>query len=433
MNVKLLPALICLTLFTKTYSQDKNNYFSHAVGNLWQLQQSNTEANLRGVWFADSLNGWICGENGTILHTSNRGEIWEFQESGVSVDLEDVFFWDMDNVWVVGDSGTILYTTDRGEHWTIQNTPVNNYLHTVQFITLDNGVALGNQVTLSTSDGGNIWVAQPGGSTSFFWLDEYRGAHGFEYRMAYTIDGGMIWADIGIPLIPYDMFGYRDTIFSQTCPRDFYWIVGDKGVTDWIIIFECAPLFPDWFVGVTPDSLNLKAITIEDEGYLRLWAVGESGWIISSEDSGKVWSTSLVGTTADLYEVSFPDDGYGWAVGDSGTILHYWNPLVSVIDDKQTYINSPESFELLSPYPNPFNPSTNIRFVIGQLSNVSLKIYDILGKEIKTLLEEKLSPGEYNINWDAKDKYGRFLRSGVYIITLSSKNYSNSTKALFLK
>jgi len=62
------------------------------LANGWQSQESNTNENLRGVWFADSLNGWVCGANGTILHTSSGGETWELQESGVSVDLEDVFF-----------------------------------------------------------------------------------------------------------------------------------------------------------------------------------------------------------------------------------------------------------------------------------------------------------------------------------------------------
>jgi hypothetical protein len=403
------------------------------LANGWQAQQSNTEANLRGVWFVDSLSGWACGDTGTILHTSNGGEDWELQESGVSVDLEDVFFWDMDNGWVVGDNGTILYTSNMGEHWTIQNTPVSAYLHIVQFITEDIGVALGNQVTLSTNDGGTTWVASSGNFSSFFWLDEYRGAYSFEYEVVYTIDGGMIWADIGVPLIPYDMWGYRDTIYSQNCPRDFYWVVGDNGVTDWIIIFECAPLFPDWFVGATPDSLDLKAVTVEIKASLRLWAVGESGWIISSKDSGKTWETSQVGTTSYLYEVSFPADGNGWAVGDSGTILHYWNPPVSVIDDELEYTNAPVSFELSQNYPNPFNPSTTIKYQLSNSGMVTLKVYDIVGREVITLVEEFKSEGSYEINFNTHN-----LSSGAYIYRIVvSKNggilFIHSKQMLLMK
>jgi len=399
----------------------------------WQLQESNNNANLRGVWFADSLNGWVCGASGTILNTSTGGEIWVLQESGVSVDLEDVFFWDMANGWIVGDCGTILYTADMGEHWTIQNTPVSAYLHTVQFITEDMGVALGNQVTLSTSDGGNTWVAGSGNFSSFFWLDEYRGAYGEEYWVFYTIDAGSNWWATGVPLIPYDMWGYRDTIYFPTCPRDFYWVIGEEGVTDWIIISECAPSYPDWFVGAAPDSLDLKAVTLENKESLRLWAVGESGWIIFSEDSGKTWITSPSGTTTDLYEVSFPTDGYGWAVGYSGTILHYQDSVVNVIYDESYYTNSPESFELSSPYPNPFNNFTVIHYRLSQPGKVCMKLYNITGQPVMTLVDTWQDSGDYQAEWQGKNYQGLEVASGVYIIRLEVNGFQEVKKVAFLK
>jgi hypothetical protein len=102
-------------------------------------------------------------------------------------------------------------------------------------------------------------------------------------------------------------------------------------------------------------------------------------------------------------------------------------------------VNSEKSFNIIKStslnqnYPNPFNPVTNIRFEMGQLSNVSIKVYNILGKEITTLLDKELSPGSYTISWEARDSNGKLLPSGMYLIHLHSGNYTNIIKALLLR
>jgi hypothetical protein len=97
----------------------------------------------------------------------------------------------------------------------------------------------------------------------------------------------------------------------------------------------------------------------------------------------------------------------------------------------------PGKFNLYQNYPNPFNPSTNIRFEIPERSNVSIKVYNILGKEITTLLEKELSPGNYTIDWEAKDSNGRLLPSGVYLVRLNAanvkRNYIITIKAVLIK
>ena len=95
--------------------------------------------------------------------------------------------------------------------------------------------------------------------------------------------------------------------------------------------------------------------------------------------------------------------------------------------------NIPKSPELKQNYPNPFNPSTSIRFEIGQSSNVSVKVYNILGKEIRLLLEENLPTGEYTIQWDGKDDKGNFLPGGVYFIQMKADNYQHTIKSVLLK
>jgi hypothetical protein len=96
-------------------------------------------------------------------------------------------------------------------------------------------------------------------------------------------------------------------------------------------------------------------------------------------------------------------------------------------------LNLPESSRLKQNYPNPFNPTTSISFEISDYSIVSLKVYNILGKEIKTLLEKELSPGSYAISWEARDSNGELLPSGVYLIQLHSGNYTKTIKALLLR
>jgi hypothetical protein len=93
----------------------------------------------------------------------------------------------------------------------------------------------------------------------------------------------------------------------------------------------------------------------------------------------------------------------------------------------------PSSFKLEQNYPNPFNPSTNIKYRVpsGSITDnkfVSLKIFDILGKEVETLVNEKQSPGEYEVNWDASQ-----YPSGVYFYKLSAGDFSETKKMLLVK
>jgi hypothetical protein len=88
----------------------------------------------------------------------------------------------------------------------------------------------------------------------------------------------------------------------------------------------------------------------------------------------------------------------------------------------------PSSFSLSQNYPNPFNPSTSIKYQIANSKLVTLKIYDILGKEIAILVNEKQSPGTYKVNWDASA-----FPSGIYLYKLNSGDYSETKKMLLIK
>ncbi|MBK7378529.1 MAG: VCBS repeat-containing protein [Ignavibacteriales bacterium] len=94
---------------------------------------------------------------------------------------------------------------------------------------------------------------------------------------------------------------------------------------------------------------------------------------------------------------------------------------------------SPITIKLYQNYPNPFNPTTNVRFTIGSSISTSIKIYNILGKEIRTLLEKNLLTGEHSVQWDGKDDRGNLLPGGVYFIQMIAGSYQKTIKTILLK
>jgi ligand-binding sensor domain-containing protein len=88
----------------------------------------------------------------------------------------------------------------------------------------------------------------------------------------------------------------------------------------------------------------------------------------------------------------------------------------------------PKSYALYQNYPNPFNPSTTIEFDIPEKTNVKLIIYDILGREIETIVDKELEPGKYKLNFNATD-----LPSGVYFYTLKTPKFTKTNKMLLIK
>ena len=107
---------------------------------------------------------------------------------------------------------------------------------------------------------------------------------------------------------------------------------------------------------------------------------------------------------------------------------------VNIVNENNS---SPNDYIVYPLYPNPFNPQTNLKFDISQNSFTTIKVYNILGKEITTLLEKEMSPGNYSISWEAKDSDGKLIPSGVYLIRFSTidgtSNYTKTLKALLLK
>jgi hypothetical protein len=152
-------------------------------------------------------------------------------------------------------------------------------------------------------------------------------------------------------------------------------------------------------------------------------ATGAEQWVARYDGPGdNSWANALaVDANGNVY-VTGEDAGTAWSVF---TTIKYVQLSVAV-EQKQAAV--PVEFSLSQNYPNPFNPSTTIEFALPQASFVNLKIYDLLGKEVATLVSEKLPAGKHQRVWDAKG-----LASGVYLYRLETGNFIQTKKLILLR
>ena len=142
------------------------------------------------------------------------------------------------------------------------------------------------------------------------------------------------------------------------------------------------------------------------------WGLTESGW------------DSLL---SDVTEISIQMDGQWNYYDRSGLDNFSINPFSS--DVKPYLIDShPSKYKLDQNYPNPFNPTTRIRFSISELSFVKLKVYDIVGNEIETLVNQEKPAGSYEVQFSAVD-----LPSGVYFYRIQAGEFLQTKKMILLK
>jgi len=111
----------------------------------------------------------------------------------------------------------------------------------------------------------------------------------------------------------------------------------------------------------------------------------------------------------------------------TGTYRFVWNP------SKEGSAAIPETYALHQNYPNPFNPITTIRFDMPEDGIVSLKIYDVLGRKVITLLHGETPAGHHAYSWNGKDMYGRMAATGIYFYRLKTTGYTKTRKMLLVK
>jgi len=132
---------------------------------------SDGDPSLTAISFCNASRGWVVGEAGTILATTDGGVTWSAQRSGSSAGINGITFSNASHGWAVGDSGTILATSDGGRTWMAQQSGTTVDLWDVAFGDSKHGWAVGSDgrqiegTILATKDGGRTWIAQPSGTT----------------------------------------------------------------------------------------------------------------------------------------------------------------------------------------------------------------------------------------------------------------------------
>jgi len=158
---------------------------------------------------------------------------------------------------------------------------------------------------------------------------------------------------------------------------------------------------------------------------------GASNGVYVSSDNGTTWVQRNEGMGGNLYTISMCIYNGFIFIGTSGQGV--WRRLLSELVGIKTISNEvPAEYELKQNYPNPFNPQTKIGFNIPSLLRrgagvVKLKVYDILGREMETLVNEQLQPGTYEVQWD-----GNKFASGVYFCRLTANNKIIDTKKMVI-
>ena len=126
-------------------------------------------------------------------------------------------------------------------------------------------------------------------------------------------------------------------------------------------------------------------------------------------------------------------------IATDGTLDTYADngPFTLTIDGAQLNINdsdlAPESFALYANYPNPFNPTTTISYDLPEQAQVTLSVYDLLGKKIKTLVNQSQDAGDKTAVWDGTDELGRTVSAGVYLYQIQAGEFTQTRKMLLLK
>jgi hypothetical protein len=223
------------------------------------------------------------------------------------------------------------------------------------------------------------------------------GASGLDGRISFTTNSGTNWAGQSTTGWPF----VRAIDFFPANP-DVRTIVGDSG-----LVLHTTNLGLAWVQRTSGTNRDLEGITYASQS--DVYAVGDLGTILRSTDGTATWSQQLSGTSNTLNDVAFISRDTGFAVGGNGLILATTTGGLVSVDDPQSTSNIPDRPALAQNFPNPFNPRTTILFTLPYSSFVTLKVFDILGREVAALLDGTRPSGRHSIQWNAAG-----MPSGMY-------------------
>ncbi len=160
-------------------------------------------------------------------------------------------------------------------------------------------------------------------------------------------------------------------------------------------------------------------------GINLLWDSRNGSWHMRSTDGGASFSSSVLVGPIGLHDFKSSKDGLLYATGEHSSRIYFTrtNVILSAPGD----LGHANTFSLFQNYPNPFNGSTTVRFSVGRTETIDLRVYDIVGREVGSLVSRRLEPGTYSTTWDATN-----FSSGVYFIRLTAEGEYTQTRKLVL-
>ncbi len=374
----------------------------------------------------------------------------------------------------MGDSGAILKTTDAGTTWAHKVSGTSNTLNSVSFCNGQQGYAAGEHVVCHTLDGGENWAVAPDSLTftaietlcdSVAEIAYLGGKNGY---VRYSTNAGTTWNErifpggkvvaIGIQRMASALYSITiatqaytfhslstDSIWESVgnAPETTYATLGGYlrdtiqflvGVVSFPIGGEISPYFqlrgsPDssWELRLLPAD-GFEPFTIQRAPRSSTFYMAGSHEEIyksAGSDTSLVQQTRNYSPVPILYSLSFSDEKNGFAVGMEGVILHTSNGGVSSVTEGYRL---PRVTQLFQNYPNPLNPTTSIDYALPERLPVRLTVYNVLGEEINTLLNEIQPGGYHSVTLDAGE-----LPSGVYFYRLQAGNFTAAKKMILVK
>ncbi len=361
----------------------------------WTASVSGTTNHLNSAVLLDEYKAVIAGNAGTILKTTDAGNNWIAKTSGTTEDLKSVYFINSSTGYVCGSLGTIRMTIDGGDSWTAQSSGTTSTLNSIDFeeTITDNGYAVGENGTIvSTSNGGITWNSEAsGGTTNLFsvFVKEVPSTSGLLSTVISSV--GRLAKYITkktVTALPVELTSFNYSVYENNVELEWQ----------------------------TSGEQNNKGFDIERSD------VNKDKWI-------KIGFVNGNGNSGSQNYYSFSDKNlnsgkYSFRLKqiDYNGNYHYHNLNSEVV------IENPDNFKLLQNYPNPFNPTTTINYQLTENNYVSLKIYDIAGREVSTLVNDNQISGFYSVKFD-----GSSLSSGVYFYRLKTGLKEETRKMTLVK
>jgi photosystem II stability/assembly factor-like uncharacterized protein/subtilisin-like proprotein convertase family protein len=375
----------------------------------WVSQTGGGSRDLRGVKFIDINNGIVISWEGSVLRTTNGGTNW-IQTDSLSGHASDISYIDVNNIFIVTQDGVVsrIYrSTNGGLNFMLQETR-EEVLSSVFFTDANNGIITGTEgLLLRTSNAGVI----SGTNTA------YR-----KNNLNLPINDFQITTDsinINISNNPNANAVTRvylkiDTVL-HTNDADLEFFLEHNGITD-TIIYRNGGSGDNFFGTFLNDATNFPLVsgTAPFKGSFKPQKPLSK---FNGQNPNGAWKLRI----------------YDRASGNTG-ILEAWSLTLTyqIISGITGNTEIPSKYQLSQNYPNPFNPVTKIKFSIpggaGRDLSVKLRIYDILGRQIATLINQQMIPGSYIVEWNA----GNFS-SGVYFYRLETEAYIETKKMVLVK